>query len=224
MYNERYLCRTARKIREELAPYKNKRNELPLSYVQINNIAVKVLDDFKLNSYPVGIYQLADKLGFHIYEGDFSNEDTLSLMTVDKNMVVEYKYRWDKIIGLNMNHDTYLQRYLTARSVAYYLLDYSGEEVYSKNCSISNIENDKEKKITYMANCLLMPKVSFRCRWRNYQREGYSIYEILNKMSNMFEVPVWAIQKRYREVFETEIFEEYVREVLDIDTFERKII
>jgi len=221
-YKEKYLSMTARKIREELKGYRKKDGTLEVLDMHIENIARKILDDYKLYTYPVGIYQIADNLGFHVYEGNFKNDSTLCLTSIDKDYVIEYKYRWDKIIGLREDHDKRLQRYLTARSIAYYLLDYNGEEHYHNYCSIYGSNDETERRALLLANSILMPRSLFRAQWRIYERDNLDIYTRFQKMSRIFEVPAWAIQKRYKEVFEREIFEEFAEEALGLEFYEEE--
>lgn len=149
----------------------------------------------------IPIVKIVDSLGFKVFLQDLPA--SLNGYLVLNGDLVE-KLGSDRIMVLNVNNSTKRRRFTLAHELGHYLLDEGAKRVceYYKACESDDDDSDAEKLVGHFAAALLMPDEEFNKQFKKYtSKDNYNQYiDIVKKLSDVFNVPYKAVEKRFIEL------------------------
>ena len=166
----------------------------------------------RINDYPYAqpIIAISNHLGFKNYMSDFSLFDnTMDLYRNSSGMIVvdgdlTEKYGTDKILLISKYDSIKYQRFTIAHELGHYLFDFNETKSY-KYYNFYELKNTfcnaVERRASRFATALLMPRNLFKERYNKIKKSN-NYYEIINKLSEDFQVFPDIVDKRIKELKE----------------------
>ncbi|MCR0315854.1 ImmA/IrrE family metallo-endopeptidase [[Clostridium] innocuum] len=196
-----YMCEFIKVIRKGFVELSEEEKN---STQRIEEIANEILIYFQQASYPIDIQHIALKTGFDIYQGPIQNPEESAKLIIDETLDViinNGKYIGDKIIIVNDKDTVYHQNFAIAHVLGKYIFEYPDND-YPYYCSyITNTDySDAEARANRFAAALLMPKDIFETQYDFLKKNNGTIYDIYNKLSDMFCVSPEAVRRRFPEL------------------------
>ena len=170
---------------------------------QIANVAHMILEDFKVDSYPVPIVAIAEKLGFEIYGINIKSEVS-GIIIIDVDLINNYGTETDKAIFINTNDNPGHRRFALAHELGHYIFDFNETKdtrFYNAYLTTEKYgERAEEKRVNKFAAELLMPKEEFKEVYNSLKEKNDTIFEIVNTLTKYFAVSRTAIERRIVEL------------------------
>lgn len=175
----------------------------------MSGCAERILEYFNIpeDSYTPIVYILQE-MGIVALRGALEPQELSAYIAV--NPKYKERYGSNKIACVNIEDNLGHQRFALAHELAHYLFDY--DEVnqatyyntYYINENYDEQDNGNEIDIEYRANqfaaALLMPEKKFRKKYKEYLRKTEKLPEVVDELSQYFEVSKTAVTRRIAEV------------------------
>ena len=177
--------------------------EIRGKYYNISNVheaAKLILNDYSEDSI-TPIVKIINDAGFKIYLQELPRNIGGYIVLSDE---IKDKFGTDKIIVLNNSNNTKRRRFTLAHEFGHFLIDPNARNVieYYNAFEDDNSEDENERIISRFAAELLMPKGDFIRKRNEIEKDIDDFYEVVQKLSEYFQVPTKAIKKRFEEVAE----------------------
>lgn len=149
----------------------------------------------------VDIVNLAKKFGFSVGNAKLSdNEDGYIIIQPHKNLSVNSNFpSLSKVIGVNVNRQLELKRFIVAHEFAHSVLHYKGEGLFLHRDNIKG-KNEDENAADYFAAAILMPKLSFTREYQKLLNQQLSTNTICYRLAALYKVPFESVYRRISEV------------------------
>ncbi len=169
-----------------------KKNDMP-------SIADKILKAYSIEKMPVPIVQLAKKLRFSVFQQEFDKDNISGIIAIDPEL--REKFGNDKIITVNTKDNLGHQRFTIAHELAHYLFDFddNASTQYYNAYDTTDSDNEIEDRANFFAANLLMPRDEFVKKYNEYI-VTFTLYDMVLKLSDDFQVSTSAIKKRIEEL------------------------
>lgn len=210
MSNIIYLSSTLFRKRNEQMNSKNYEEEIRElrarnTYDDMPEVAVRLLALFTENTYPIPVIEIAQELGFDVFETDMSDEELSGIIAIDSEL--KKTFDTDKLILVNERDTNEHKRFTIAHELAHYLFDAVPEQSYYNTYRTDESQwnaneaehDDRERVANYFAANLLMPELDFARKY-NGLKKSQSKSAIIEELAAYFGVPKTAITIRYREL------------------------
>lgn len=163
------------------------------------SIANKILKAYYIEKMPVPIVQLAKKLCFSVFQQEFDKDNISGIIAIDPEL--REKFGNDKIITVNTKDNLGHQRFTIAHELAHYLFDFdeNSSTQYYNAYDTTGSDNEIEERANFFAANLLMPRDEFVEKYNEYNGV-FTLYDIVLKLSDDFQVSASAIKKRIEEL------------------------
>lgn len=180
----------------------------------MSRCAERILEYFKIpEERQTPIVYIMQEMGIVALRGPLEPRGLSAYIAV--NPKYREKYGSNKIACVNEEDNLGHQRFALAHELAHYLFDY--DEVnsatyyntyfisreYDENSEVVNFK-DGEIDIEYRANqfaaALLMPAKTFRRKYKEYHRNQKELSDVVDELSQFFEVSRTAVTLRIAEV------------------------
>lgn len=165
----------------------------------IPSIVNEILKEYSIETIPVPIVQLAKNFCFSVFQQEFDKDNISGIIAIDPEL--RERFGNDKIITVNTKDNLGHQRFTIAHELAHYLFDFN-EKLSTQyyNAYDTNDTNNKiENRANFFAANLLMPKDKFIQKYNEYNGTC-TLYDIVLKLSDDFQVSASAINRRIKEL------------------------
>lgn len=155
--------------------------------------------------YPLPVVQLLQQMGFGLFRTTFRKPNVSGLIAVDSSLPEKNKvFKTDRVILVNRDDSTAHQRFTIAHELAHYIFDYDEASTpkYYKYYSTDEHTNDIELRANRFAAEILMPTDAFKEKYDQFKQEqgiSFSLPSTITKLSQFFDAPVTAVEKRLEE-------------------------
>lgn len=176
---------------------------------EITNYANRILDssrNFNPKRSHTLIVRITKGFGIKVYE-EKMRSDILGCIKVNGKTNQEYNGN-DKVIVVNkaINKNAYLQRFILANILGYYLFGYLGGKSQLNNeyfyAEFMNQDSKMDKIANRFAMDILMPRKLFVEQYKIAVKESNSSsYFIMQYLSRYFEVPIKNVAERVKDIY-----------------------
>lgn len=152
-----------------------------------------------LNKRRVPVMGIAKVLGFTIYTTKFNDYNVKATIGISKQLIDKYKS--DKVIILSSGYTDEEILFSLCYELAHYIYDSNPSDEYSHTYRI----NDIEPRAIRFADALLMPLTSFKEAYTELSHNINDLELLIHALSNTFNAPQVAVQKRLKQVINTRL-------------------
>lgn len=147
--------------------------------------------------------EIAKVLGFNIYTTKFNDYHIQATIGIS-NLLID-KYKSDKVIILSSEYTDEEILFSLCSELAHYIYDSNPNDEYSHTYRINEPINDKELRAIHFADALLMPLTSFKEAYTELSRNINDTALLIHALSNTFNAPQVAVQRRLKQVINTRL-------------------
>ncbi|WP_270396373.1 ImmA/IrrE family metallo-endopeptidase [Catenibacterium mitsuokai] len=159
--------------------------------------------NLKLNKRRVPVMEIAKVLGFNIYTTKFNDYHIQATIGIS-NLLID-KYKSDKVIILSSEYTDEEILFSLCYELAHYIYYSNPSDEYSHTYRINEPINDKELRAIRFADALLMPLTSFKEAYTELSRNINDTELLIHALSNTFNAPQVAVQRRSKQVINTKL-------------------
>lgn len=152
-----------------------------------------------LNKRRVPVMGIAKVLGFTIYTTKFNDYNVKATIGISKQLIDKYKS--DKVIILSSGYTDEEILFSLCYELAHYIYDSNSSDEYSHTYRI----NDIEPRAIRFADALLMPLTSFKEAYTELSHNINDLELLIRALSNTFNAPQVAVQRRLKQVINTRL-------------------
>ncbi|EEF93091.1 hypothetical protein CATMIT_02399 [Catenibacterium mitsuokai DSM 15897] len=152
-----------------------------------------------LNKRRVPVMGIAKVLGFTIYTTKFNDYNVKATIGISKQLIDKYKS--DKVIILSSGYTDEEILFSLCYELAHYIYDSNPSDEYSHTYRI----NDIEPRAIRFADALLMPLTSFKEAYTELSHNINDLELLIRALSNTFNAPQVAVQRRLKQVINTRL-------------------
>lgn len=156
-----------------------------------------------LNKRRVPVMEIAKVLGFNIYTTRFNDYNIKATIGISKQLI--NKYKSDKVIILSNEYTDEEILFSLCSELAHYIYDSNPNDEYSHTYRINEPINDKELRAIRFADALLMPLTSFKEAYTELSRNINDTELLIHALSDTFNVPQVAVERRLKQVINTRL-------------------
>lgn len=190
------MCEIIKEIKTE-----NNYDFSSVSDNQIEEFADRILKDFKINTYPIPIVTIAERIGFKCF-GAVLKKNISGVVTIDANLIENYYT--DKVILINVKENPGHRKFTIAHELGHYLFDFNETQkttyFNAYDLSEDSQNSEEEQRANRFAAALLMPSTEFTTQFQKLKNKKYTKFEIVVELTKHFLVSRTAIEKRVEEL------------------------
>lgn len=190
------MCKIIKEIKTE-----NNYDFSGVSNNEIEEFANRILNNFKIDTYPVPIVTIAEKIGFKCF-GAFLKKNISGVVKIDANLIEDYYT--DKVILINVKENPGHRKFTIAHELGHYLFDFNETQktayLNAYDLSEDSQNSEEEQRANRFAAALLMPSTEFINQFQKLKNKNYTKFEIVVELTQHFFVSRTAIEKRVEEL------------------------
>lgn len=162
--------------------------------------AEMILEGYKIESESaIPIVKIVKDAGFTVFATKMDSKIYGLIIMNDES---KERFGSDKVIIVNNNNTFKRKRFTIAHEFGHFLLDENSRNNYKyyNEYEKDGVENETEQKVNHFAAELLTPSKKFKEVWDSEKEKIKDGYELINSISEIFQVPPKSVEKHKREL------------------------
>lgn len=171
-----------------------------------SKIEKSVVDTLNIAQYIIGegsvdVIDVAKRLGFVVGNAVLNEEDD-GFIVVEEGRKEIMGIKADKLIGVNSDRSLEWKRFIIAHELGHYILHFKEKNLKGLYAHRDHKRghNDLENEADFFAANLLMPKESFKNKYKEIKKVYKKDKEIVDALSKYFIVTIRMTERRIEEL------------------------